>query len=627
MKKMLVFLIVALLFSGGAIAQYNSYRVQHGETLDSLAKKFKVSKQAILKLNPDISQGNLDNKVVVVPHAETDEDTPTSSVVRFKEYKVEKRQTLYNLAKKNDISIKDIKRYNPYLYNEELGENDLIRIPIFRRGKKSVDFNKSVQTSSFKNLIHIVLPKETKYGISKQYSMTIPELDSLNPNKGELKPGQVLKVKNPAVNPKTDYEFAYYEVKPKETFYSLTRRLKISRDSLESLNPILKEEGLKAGMEIKIPKDTGGFASVGVESTQKLDLSQHLNNFSTKKIAVMLPFNLQNAKTDKEKAIESDPVMQISLDFYSGVKAAIDSVQKLGISVDAQVFDTQQSSKKIGAILANTNFDDMQLVIGPLLPDNIQEVARELQNKNIPILSPLTSGDLKGSDKVFQTRPTNLIKQKILITYIDSLQAGKNILILADKEHAFFKNKLMEHFPTARLVKQAKDYWQRSDLTKLLDKDQPNWIIMETKDFGAVSNAVSYMNAIRSSYDIRFFTSDKNDVYDEEIPSQSLSNLNFTFASVDKSDVAEKDGEFVKSYMKTYGITPNQFAVRGFDVTFDALLRLASARDFFESFQYPGTTEYVGNKFNYQKKMIGGYYNNAVYLIKYDKDLKLKIIK
>src|SRR5699024_1995917 len=116
-----------LLFSGSLFAQYNSYLVQKGENIDSLTQKFKVSKNALLKLNPDIRKGGIAGKVIVIPPHEANENTPTNSSVYFKEYRVKNKETLYSIAKHNDISVEDIKKFNPYLYKEELGANDMIR--------------------------------------------------------------------------------------------------------------------------------------------------------------------------------------------------------------------------------------------------------------------------------------------------------------------------------------------------------------------------------------------------------------------------------------------------------------------------------------------------------------------
>src|SRR5699024_2982972 len=155
------------------------------------------------------------------------------------------------------------------------GEDDMIRIPIFE--KEKTDFNKSMQTSNFKNLIHIVMPKETRYGISKEYGMSIDELDSLNPQIDTLRIGQVLNVINTSGRKQREDEkgYEFYDVQPKETLYSLAKDFEMSEDSLERLNPILKELGLQEGMELKIPRlvetsDVKGAA-------KKLDLTEYLD--------------------------------------------------------------------------------------------------------------------------------------------------------------------------------------------------------------------------------------------------------------------------------------------------------------------------------------------------------------
>src|SRR5699024_2329166 len=120
-KKTCLLLLLTFLISGSLFAQYQSYRVQSDETLDSVAQKFDVSKTAILSLNPDIKGLNVAGKVIIIPPKETNAETPTASTVWFKQYRVKPKETLYSLAKRNNISVDDIKRYNPYLYNEELG--------------------------------------------------------------------------------------------------------------------------------------------------------------------------------------------------------------------------------------------------------------------------------------------------------------------------------------------------------------------------------------------------------------------------------------------------------------------------------------------------------------------------
>jgi len=636
MKKLVQVLLVCVgVFQLGYAQGYKTHKVQKGETVESIAQAYQISEASIYRLNPDTKDKRLSSSaVLVIP---TEEIVPTSeegSSVTFKQYRVKSKETLYSLAKNNDISIEEIKKYNPYLNDKELGENDLIKIPIFRKRKKVMNFNESLSESSFSNVIHIVLPKETKYGISKKYGLSVEQLDELNPGLLQLKAGQLLKIVNKnkkAVESQPDSNmharFQKYKVQSKETFYSLTRRFNVSKDSLVAWNPQLEKDGLQAGMSIKVPKEAKEFTpSINVK---KIDFEQMITNRNRKKIAVMLPLSLQKfgGNTDKEEQLKSDKVLRIALDFYSGVQEAIDKAEGLGVYVDAKIYDTQRSKSKVSEIISKNDFSDTQLVIGPLLTSNVEEASRLLKNKNVPVLSPLTSGDLKGENNLIQTRPSDLMMEEALITYLDSLKQGKNILILADKKHQFIKDKLSYTIPEAKIVTQRKeDYLQQSDLTSLLDKDKENWVILEADDVALVTNSTSYLNALSKRYNIRLFTSNKTDTFEDEVPNQYLTNLKFTYASISKEYQKEPINEFIEIYKENYGVTPNKYAVRGYDTTLDALLRLAAANDFYESLNIKGVSEYIENKFSYHKKMIGGFYNDAVYLMQYQENLELKVL-
>ena len=100
-----------------------------------------------------------------------------------------------------------------------------------------------------------------------------------------------------------------------------------------------------------------------------------------------------------------------------------------------------------------------------------------------------------------------------------------------------------------------------------------------------------------------------------------LSKLNFTFPSVNKNYDFNEKNPFLVSYKNKYGVLPNRYAVRGFDVTYDALLRLASADDMYKASENDFVTEYIENKFQYSNKLLSGYQNNAVYIVKYDENL------
>lgn len=72
---------------------------------------------------------------------------------------------------------------------------------------------------------------------------------------------------------------------------------------------------------------------------------------------------------------------------------------------------------------------------------------------------------------------------------------------------------------------------------------------------------------------------------------------------------------------------PNNYAIRGFDLTLDTLLRLATAEDLYASANNGVETHYIENKFNYVKAAEEGYYNKAVYVLKYGPGLILEEVE
>ena len=94
-----------------------------------------------------------------------------------------------------------------------------------------------------------------------------------------------------------------------------------------------------------------------------------------------------------------------------------------------------------------------------------------------------------------------------------------------------------------------------------------------------------------------------------------MSNLHFQYPSVNfESRFSEA---FEKRYIQQFGTFPNKYAIRGFDVTMDVLLRLSKFGTLYtqtSSFQ----TAYLENKFQYFLQPYGGYKNEAGYILKYE---------
>jgi len=617
--------------------KYRSHRVVKGETVYSIAQKYGVTQEAIYTLNPDARSGVNEDKLLIIPSS--DLINAGSSEIKFKKHRVRRKETLYSISKKYNVSEDDIKRYNKFLYAKELRKGDRLQIPIGLKPPKETTTTQVVEVSTeSKGATHTVLPKETKYGIARKYGISISELESLNPNLAENLPiGAVLNVPESIVVDEAvieDEKFGFYEVQPKEGFYRLKVKLGLTEDEIVSLNPYAIE-GLKAGMILKVPKSAGSVV-LSEDTVATTNLENNITNTATKKIALMLPFQLpkfENDSTDiRDEVLKSrrSNAIRVSLDFYSGVLMATQFAKDKGISVDLEVFDTEASSKKVNSILSTSYFDQVDAVIGPLLQRNVERVSSELKSSSTPVFSPLSNRDIKMTSNLFQTLPTNAMLENAMLSFLKEQSEGKHIVVISDAKTAAKKAKLLSALPGATaIMPREKGFLYVVDIDKVMNKTgKENWVILESSDPVLVSNVVGLLNGMPPEYKIRLFTLDKGDVYDfDDISNMHLARLNFTFPSVSKSyDYSKKDA-FLVSYKNEYGVLPNKYAVRGFDLTYDILLRLASADDMYDASSTDLETEYVENKFRYSKKMFSGYQNNALYIIKYNENLQFEVVE
>ncbi len=119
-------------------------------------------------------------------------------------------------------------------------------------------------------LTHVVKPGETLYSISREYNVSVDELLSVNGmlKNDVIKAGQSLKI--PAKKEALD-QFDVHTVQKGETLYSISRLYNVNVDELLSANGMTKNDVIKVGQTISIPKKNSKNASVKGENNVKAD--------------------------------------------------------------------------------------------------------------------------------------------------------------------------------------------------------------------------------------------------------------------------------------------------------------------------------------------------------------------
>lgn len=635
MKKFLVSLSFLVLFSMSAKAQnYKTHKVKVGETIESIAKIYMVTPFDIYALNPDAKNSLHPNMVLVIPESKVLEkpvETQVTKLVGYKTHKVKRKETLYSIGKIYNVTVDDLKKHNNRLYSENLRRGDRINIPKYDKVSATTTLENTLKT-------YQVQPKEGKWRIAYKFGITVDELEKLNPKMADtLQDGQEINVPNIAFNEEKtiDEEYGYYTVVPSEGFFALKRKLGLTQEEIEVLNPGLKESGLKSGMIIKVPKDVSDNSSSG-DVTRSV-LIDKIINYETKKLAVMLPFMLDRVDMDSiqeiKEMLRGDDITNISLDFHTGVLMALDSAKQLGISTKLDVYDTKARASVVTDLINRKDFSKYDAVIGPFISDEFDRAAAMLRRDNIPMLSPVNETN-NLYDNVFQTMPSNELKRKRIVEFVKQLDSiPSRILIISDQNHRKENNLLKQEFPEAKQIFSRVDEETGKDMFYILTddiekefKEGLNMVFLESNNEGFVSNVTSMLSGfigfdeeLEIEREVVLLTSDKSRAFDgENVSNITLSKLNFHYPSPNRPINEEQPDTFVKAYQNKYYITPNRYAIRGFDLTMDVLLRLASANNLYDASSNDIETEYVENKFRYGKKMFGGYYNETMYIVKFD---------
>jgi LysM repeat protein len=642
MKEFLILFGIIVFSCFGYAQNLKTHSVKPGESIESIANFYKITPSDIYALNPDAKADFSSQTVLIIPESFLPPSSSlevTKELVSYKVYKVRRKETLFSISQKFKVTVEDIKAHNKQLYSKNLKKGNKIYIPQF----KTIPSQVSTQIIQK----YTVLPKEGKWRIAYKFGISVPELELLNPTMGSyLKEGQQLNVPNISNSDEKvieENEFGYYTVKAKEGYYRLEKKLGLTKEQLTTLNPELIAQGLKLGMVLKIPKSS--IQNIASELFPVVNLSDTLVNLSTKKIALLLPFKTKSIDFDSlnlaKSQLKRDGYINISTDFYAGVVMAIDSAKRLGISTKLEVFDTNAKMLDLKTVLLQTNFSNYDAIIGPITAQNLELTAQYVQKENVPVVSPFVK--TKNSyPNLFQTIPDEKWMRTKMVNYVKSDTIPHQTLIIYDAKNLATANYLKSAFPDASLLTSKKNlegfeqfFLMLEDVQQVLLSGRTT-VFLESNNEGFVSNVTSMLNAMNGitilideddneteiERDIYLMTTSKNKAFEgANISNYDLSNLHFQFPSVNFTSRFSES--FEQRYMQEFGTFPNKYAIRGFDITMDVLLRLSRYGTLdteTSSFQ----TAYLENKFQYFLQTYGGYKNEAGYILKYE---NLHIVK
>lgn len=194
------------------ISEFDSYTVQVGDTLYSIANRFDITVDELKKIN-NLSNNVLSvGQVLKIPLSDVFDNTINYTVVSG--------DSLYKIAKKYNTTVDSLKKINN-LSNDILSIGQVLKIP-------SVNDNIDIDDNYIE---YKVVSGDSLYGIAKKYNTTVDEIKSINNlSSNLLSIGQILKIPNSNNFNRT------YVVKSMDSIYSIAKKFDTTVDNLRNLN-------------------------------------------------------------------------------------------------------------------------------------------------------------------------------------------------------------------------------------------------------------------------------------------------------------------------------------------------------------------------------------------------------
>lgn len=581
---------------------FYTHTVKKGETLIAISKAYNIPQKDIVMENPGAMQGLKPNTVLNIPVFEDRS--------KFIYHTVEKGQTLYFIAKKYQVDISILQKNNPAIENG-LKVGMEIKIPLPDKNDNKTPDNKEPTDKK---------QKKNKEPVSQDDSKIVKDKGSQT-----------------VVSEETET----YTVEKGQTIYSLSKMFRITAEQLKEANPELKERGLKVGEVLNIPSSRSApvhkksetdshrkdsiapevkkdkqIAGPDKQDGTKNTLADSKNievvkavagdknvpvpggvfntdcgNFDFKKynrpfkIALLAPFYIAQNRgyvLKGKKKDEEPPVYPKSLkfiEFYQGLLLALDSLKKQGVSTELLVYDTERDSAKIASITKKTEFDDVDLIIGPFFSSNLRHFSDFAKSHKIPIVSPLSQNSefLMNNPYAFQANPSN---STMVNEAADYFSGSKDINCLvvrsAKKEDSLlarqFKTKLFElynvkfksdppHFKEM-LYKEVGFKGVQESLSKEID----NVIFIPSVSETFVANVLNKLNTLETKFPI-YILGMQTWAFEDNIEQDYLFNLQYTFFTSMYVDYKRADViAFLNYYRGLFHAEPSKYSFQGFDI-------------------------------------------------------------
>lgn len=539
-------------------------------------------------------------------------------------------ETVYSIAIAYGTTTEDIYKLNPDA-RKGIKVGGTLQIPI--AGNKATT-----------NKIHKVEAKQTLYGISQQYGISVDDIIQANPGltSETFQVGRDINIPVYSMRgntpPSLNAGVVEHKVNKGETLYSISKQYDVSIDALYKNNSELEKEGLKVGRTILVPSKTNSYHAAQpqyqqIGAQEQVFVQPSVSNLpdGVFKIGILLPF------LDKNSSIQNDKIAE----YYQGFLLALKDMKVKGLSIEVYTFDIGDSydTKRLRNILETTEMSQLSFILGGVSDSQIEVLSDFSQRTGVKYIIPFgakSSSNKQRNASVFELTSSHSLLFGEVIKEFKTRFSDCNIVFVKEdgiaEDKADFvgalKTELRNSGVSFREVSGSSDMIK--DITSGLDIAKKNIFIPTSSTEGVLRKLLNAAQA-NPSANISFFGYPEWQTY-TPLYSQLHKYDSYLYSIFFLDDKQWKVGNVTNEYKTWYNKniinSYPKYAFLGYDTGLYFLTALQSYGNNFQNSIYSLKVPTLQSAISFGRdNVMGGYVNKGIYLIHFAADSSIEKIE
>jgi LysM repeat protein len=447
-------------------------------------------------------------------------------------------------------------------------------------------------------LSHVVLERQTLFGISQAYGVRIEDIYEANPSLREtgLQKNAIILIPyvdaGSASRSTGNTAYTEHTVKWYEDIDEIARRYNVTVKEIMDLNN-LSSKKLTTRQVLRIP--VPAVVPVPAEEPAKADENPVITETVVPEETAPAQEESTLAFTEPEFAPKevvnvslilplhaSGSVSELNMDFYSGVLMAMKDIEKEDHKVNLDVYDLMAGIPPISSLLAS------DFILGPVASRDLEAILQRVDGK-VPVISPLDqkAASLAANYANYIQAPTPVDSQyqDLGLWVKEDTRAEDKIILVTEKgagsvtAAVAIRSALARQELTYDIVNYAIADGRSvpATLQEMMVKDGVNRVVVASESEAFTSDVVLNLGImLDKGFDVVMYAPSKARTFDT-IDGSAYHNLSLHISSsyyVDYSS-AQVD-RFVRAYRSLFHTEPSQFAFQGYDTARYFVSRVAA---------------------------------------------------